>query len=161
MRVRRGVGGVGWWRVGWVGGGARTGRKKNKQTNKKKNTHTHKQNKTKKNNNTHTHTHTHTHTNTRTHLPVCLSACLSVCLYVCPPVRSPLCLCFCRFQNKNKKKQKQMKISRGVRFNDPECVPNPSPPLGTSDTLPPWPNGQGVGPLIRRLRARVPQGVQL
>ena len=24
---------------------------------------------------------------------------------------------------------------------------------------PPWPNGQGVGPLIRRLRARVPQGV--
>ena len=25
--------------------------------------------------------------------------------------------------------------------------------------LPPWPNGQGVGLLIRRLRARVPQGV--
>ena len=24
---------------------------------------------------------------------------------------------------------------------------------------PPWPNGQGVGPLIRRLRVRVPQGV--
>jgi hypothetical protein len=26
---------------------------------------------------------------------------------------------------------------------------------------PPWPNGQGVGLLIRRLRARVPQGVAL
>ena len=26
-------------------------------------------------------------------------------------------------------------------------------------TLPPWPNGQGVGLLIRRLRVRVPQGV--
>ena len=26
---------------------------------------------------------------------------------------------------------------------------------------PPWPNGQGVGLLIRRLRVRVPQGVQL
>ena len=26
-------------------------------------------------------------------------------------------------------------------------------------TGPPWPNGQGVGPLIRRLRAQVPQGV--
>ena len=25
--------------------------------------------------------------------------------------------------------------------------------------LPPWPNGQGVGLLIRRLRVRVPQGV--
>ena len=25
--------------------------------------------------------------------------------------------------------------------------------------VPPWPNGQGVGPLIRRLRAQVPQGV--
>ena len=25
---------------------------------------------------------------------------------------------------------------------------------------PPWPNGQGVGPLIRKLRVRVPQGVQ-
>ena len=25
---------------------------------------------------------------------------------------------------------------------------------------PPWPNGQGVGLLLRRLRARVPQGVQ-
>ena len=24
---------------------------------------------------------------------------------------------------------------------------------------PPWPNGQGVGPLIRRLQVRVPQGV--
>ena len=24
---------------------------------------------------------------------------------------------------------------------------------------PPWPNGQGVGPLIRRLRVQVPQGV--
>ena len=24
---------------------------------------------------------------------------------------------------------------------------------------PPWPNGQGVGPLIRRLGVRVPQGV--
>ena len=24
---------------------------------------------------------------------------------------------------------------------------------------PPWPNGQGVGPRIRRLRVRVPQGV--
>ena len=30
----------------------------------------------------------------------------------------------------------------------------------SSDTqLPPWPNGQGVGLLIRRLRVRVPQGV--
>ena len=29
---------------------------------------------------------------------------------------------------------------------------------GTS-IMPPWPNGQGVGLLIRRLRARVPQGV--
>ena len=31
-----------------------------------------------------------------------------------------------------------------------------------SDSLaqePPWPNGQGVGLLIRRLRVRVPQGV--
>ena len=27
--------------------------------------------------------------------------------------------------------------------------------------LPPWPNGQGVGLLIRRLRVRVPQGVFL
>ena len=27
--------------------------------------------------------------------------------------------------------------------------------------LPPWPNGQGVGLLIRRLRVRVPQGVPL
>ena len=26
-------------------------------------------------------------------------------------------------------------------------------------TWPPWPNGQGVGLLIRRLRVRVPQGV--
>ena len=26
--------------------------------------------------------------------------------------------------------------------------------------VPPWPNGQGVGPLIRRLRAQVPQGVE-
>ena len=25
--------------------------------------------------------------------------------------------------------------------------------------MPPWPNGQGVGLLIRRLRVRVPQGV--
>ena len=32
---------------------------------------------------------------------------------------------------------------------------------GVRDThvRPPWPNGQGVGPLIRRLRVRVPQGV--
>jgi hypothetical protein len=29
----------------------------------------------------------------------------------------------------------------------------------TSGRKPPWPNGQGVGPLIRRLRVRVPQGV--
>ena len=27
--------------------------------------------------------------------------------------------------------------------------------------MPPWPNGQGVGLLIRRLRVRVPQGVYL
>ena len=27
--------------------------------------------------------------------------------------------------------------------------------------VPPWPNGQGVGLLIRRLRVRVPQGVSL
>ena len=27
--------------------------------------------------------------------------------------------------------------------------------------MPPWPNGQGVGFLIRRLRVRVPQGVYL
>ena len=26
---------------------------------------------------------------------------------------------------------------------------------------PPWPNGQGVGLLIRRLRIRVPQGVRI
>ena len=26
---------------------------------------------------------------------------------------------------------------------------------------PPWPNGQGVGPLIRRLRVRVPQEVRM
>ena len=30
---------------------------------------------------------------------------------------------------------------------------------GLSAHLPPWPNGQGVGLLIRRLRVRVPQGV--
>ena len=30
-----------------------------------------------------------------------------------------------------------------------------------SSRKPPWPNGQGVGPLIRRLRVRVPQGVFL
>jgi hypothetical protein len=30
---------------------------------------------------------------------------------------------------------------------------------GTSSVRPPWPNGQGVGLLIRRLRVRVPQGV--
>ena len=30
-----------------------------------------------------------------------------------------------------------------------------------SGCLPPWPNGQGVGLLIRRLRVRVPQGVSL
>ena len=28
-------------------------------------------------------------------------------------------------------------------------------------SMPPWPNGQGVGFLIRRLRVRVPQGVRL
>ena len=27
--------------------------------------------------------------------------------------------------------------------------------------MPPWPNGQGVGLLIRRLRVRVPQGVHI
>ena len=31
----------------------------------------------------------------------------------------------------------------------------------TEKAEPPWPNGQGVGPLIRRLRVRVPQGVLL
>ena len=30
---------------------------------------------------------------------------------------------------------------------------------GSSMCWPPWPNGQGVGLLIRRLRVRVPQGV--
>ena len=25
--------------------------------------------------------------------------------------------------------------------------------------VPPWPNGRGVGPLIRRLRLRIPQGM--
>ena len=30
-----------------------------------------------------------------------------------------------------------------------------------SSHKPPWPNGQGVGLLIRRLRVRVPQGVHL
>ena len=30
-----------------------------------------------------------------------------------------------------------------------------------SKFVPPWPNGQGVGLLIRRLRVRVPQGVHL
>ena len=33
------------------------------------------------------------------------------------------------------------------------------PLLSASTSSPPWPNGQGVGPLIRRLRVRVPQGV--
>ena len=27
------------------------------------------------------------------------------------------------------------------------------------EVVAPWPNGQGVGPLIRRLRVQVPQGV--
>ena len=31
--------------------------------------------------------------------------------------------------------------------------------LFTKQFKPPWPNGQGVGLLIRRLRVRVPQGV--
>ena len=31
----------------------------------------------------------------------------------------------------------------------------------TRTLKPPWPNGQGVGLLIRRLRVRVPQGVHL
>ena len=35
----------------------------------------------------------------------------------------------------------------------------PHPIETVSACLPPWPNGQGVGLLIRRLRARVPQGV--
>ena len=34
-------------------------------------------------------------------------------------------------------------------------------PQTDSGCLPPWPNGQGVGLLIRRLRVRVPQGVSL
>ena len=33
------------------------------------------------------------------------------------------------------------------------------PLLSASTSSPPWPNGQGVGPLIRRLRVQVPQGV--
>ena len=31
--------------------------------------------------------------------------------------------------------------------------------MGKRNPQPPWPNGQGVGLLIRRLRVRVPQGV--
>ena len=33
--------------------------------------------------------------------------------------------------------------------------------FGCAKTWPPWPNGQGVGLLIRRLWVRVPQGVFL
>ena len=47
------------------------------------------------------------------------------------------------------------------------CVRMPAGPSGwcsmpgaqAAVTGPPWPNGQGVGPLIRRLWAQVPQGV--
>ena len=37
------------------------------------------------------------------------------------------------------------------------------PVCDTMDMIrkPPWPNGQGVGPLIRRLRVRVPQEVRM
>ena len=49
------------------------------------------------------------------------------------------------------------------------CVRMPAGPSGwcsmpgaqAAVTGPPWPNGQGVGPLIRRLRVRVPQGVSI
>ena len=44
--------------------------------------------------------------------------------------------------------------SAGVSFDAP-----PSSPF--AKRMPPWPNGQGVGLLIRRLRVRVPQGVLL
>ena len=40
----------------------------------------------------------------------------------------------------------------------PDCWGNSSLDTQSYREPPPWPNGQGVGLLIRRLRVRVPQG---
>ena len=81
-----------------------------------------------------------------------------------PPSFSGLNLPHCLFRGRECKETFRSKVGRNC-LSYRACVAC-SEPLMTGNAfpaeiyqLPPWPNGQGVGLLIRRLRVRVPQGV--